>query len=249
MTDQPIPAFEAKPIARSEHALFLDFDGTLAPLQDDPETVALPQGGAECLLKLAEMLSGALVLISGRGIQDLAVRTPLDVWRAGGHGLDVCEPGDMPGQTMDKVPIELLSSVQDAIKSSPGTRIELKGDVLAVHYRKNPTAGPHLAERLETLVGQTDDFRFQHGKMVIELKPRGTDKGTALRRLMQHAPFAGRVPVMIGDDTTDEDAMSAASDLGGFGIKVGAGKTCAQYRFSDTEAVWDWLKGNLNEHT
>ena len=84
--------------------------------------------------------------------------------------------------------------------------------------------------------------------MVIELKPSRANKGTALQEMMLRAGFAERLPVMVGDDTTDEDAMLVAQRLGGFGIKVGEGETCASYRFEDTMKVWDWLKGIANEH-
>jgi len=242
LPDEGIPALSA------EHALFLDFDGTLAPLQDDPDTVALPPDGAACLLKLAEKLDGALVLISGRGIADLALRSPSGLWRAGGHGQDVCKPGEMPTQDLAAAPAALLEAVQGIVSDVSGARIEQKGRVIAIHYRQNPSAGPELAQRLKAVADTSDTHGFQHGKMVIELKPRGKDKGSALAGLMQNRPFLGRTPIMVGDDATDEDAMRAAIDLGGFGIKVGEGETCASYRFVDTASVWRWLRGHTNEH-
>ncbi len=242
-TDQKIA-----PVLVKRHALFLDFDGTLAPLQNDPDTVFLPQGGEECLRGLARYLDGALVLISGRGLHDLSFRTPIDVWRAGGHGHDVCQPGEMPAATGEAAPITLVNAVENLIRNFEGVRLEQKGKVLAIHYRQNPMAGPELAEATEQLAGMANGYVFQHGNRVIELKPTGADKGTALAALMSRSPFSGRVPVMIGDDTTDEDAMRAAQKLGGIGIKVGEGETCAEYRFANTVTVWRWLREQLNEH-
>ena len=248
MTDRPISADAPLPVLSGEHALFLDFDGTLAPIQDDPETVALPSGGAALLLTLSNMLDGALVLISGRSIHDLASRTPPELWRAGGHGRDVCAPGQLPAPNSEKASAEFMNSVYDVTRQFEGVWVEEKGKVLAIHYRQNPSVGDQLAAQLELLVSRIAGYKFQHGKMVIELKPAGTDKGTALRSLMRQTPFAGRNPVMVGDDTTDEDAMLAAMDLGGFGIKVGEGQTCARYQIPDTVAVWGWLKRLLDEH-
>lgn len=231
------------------HALFLDFDGTLAPLQDNPDTVALPEHGAKYLLTLSDRLGGALVLISGRGIHDLSLRTPLQLWRAGGHGHDVCQPGQHPELKTGTAPEALREAVEAATREIEGAWLEEKGRVLAIHYRQIPAAGPGLAKAMKILAQETEGYAFQHGKMVIELKPSGADKGTALTALMRRSPFAARIPVMIGDDATDEDAMTAAMELGGIGIKVGLGKTCAQYRFTNTDAVWRWLKEQSSEHT
>ncbi len=236
------------PVLSKQHALFLDFDGTLAPLQDDPDTVFLPQGGEECLCTLTQQLRGALVLISGRGLRDLSLRTPIDVWRAGGHGHDLCQPGEMPSATDEAAPVALVNAVNSLIRDFEGVRLEQKGKVLAIHFRQNPKAGPELAPAAKQLAGAANGYVFQHGNRVIELKPAGADKGTALTALMSRSPFLGRVPVMIGDDTTDEDAMLAAQKLGGIGIKVGDGETCAEYRFENTVMVWRWLREQLNEH-
>ena len=81
----------------------------------------------------------------------------------------------------------------------------------------------------------------QQGKMVVEVKPAAAHKGTALRRLAAEPPFAGRRPLMFGDDTTDEDAIEAAQALGGIGIKVGAGATAAELRTPDPAALRAWL--------
>jgi len=241
-------SFSAVPIAADTHALFLDFDGTLAPLQDDPDTVALPHGGDQTLLHLSKLLDGALVLISGRDIRDLSLRTPQALRRAGGHGLEVCQPGQAANPQSEAISQDLREAAERIAASLDGVRIEHKGPVLAVHFRQNPSAEQTLLKSFQALAEQTDGYKSQHGKMVIELKPERANKGVALEAMMQSPPFSGRVPIMVGDDTTDEDAMQVASKLGGFGIKVGDGATFADHRFENTAIVWQWLRSIVNEH-
>lgn len=249
MVSETSSAHVAAAVPLQDCALFLDFDGTLASLQDDPDTVALPTGGADLLLALKVKLSGALVLISGRDIRDLSVRTPTSVLRAGGHGLEICLPGEAPRDDGGSIAPKLKASVETIVASHVGVRIEDKGPVLAVHFRQNPGAEADLLRDLHALAADLPDYKAQHGKMVIELKPSRANKGIALASLMQSPPFTERTPIMVGDDTTDEDAMRTATDLGGFGIKVGAGETCAKYRLRDPDAVWDWLRRLVDEHT
>lgn len=247
MTDSR-SSLAAPPLIGEDHALFLDFDGTLAPLQDDPDTVALPDEGAPLLLTLKDQMHGALALISGRSAEDLTKRTPIALWRIGAHGLDLCPPGAPAPPRHAPFPADLKARLQTVLEPFEQVRLEEKGRVAAIHYRQNPTIGPPLFEALETLVRDLPAYRVQHGKMVIELKPDGANKGAALRAMCAAPPFAGRVPVMIGDDTTDEDAMRVAIDLGGFGIKVGDGTTCAPYHLADPDAVWAWIRKVVNEH-
>ena len=242
MTSTPSIDEALGPRLTRAHALFLDFDGTLAPIQDDPETVALPVGGAQTLHSLAAKLGQALVLLSGRDIRDLSTRTPVGLWRAGGHGLEICAPDEAPPVARQTITDEIRSGLSQLIAPFANVRMEEKGRVVAIHYRQNPDAGPSLVSAISTFVGTLDGYSFQHGKMVLELKPEGANKGRALETLMQKQPFKDRSPIMIGDDTTDEDAILAAERLGGYGIKVGAGDTQASFRFADPDEVWAWLK-------
>ncbi|OLF74127.1 haloacid dehalogenase [Maricaulis sp. W15] len=228
-----------------QNALFLDFDGTLAPLQDDPDTVFLPPGGSDILQALARASGGALAIISGRDIRDLDRRIPGALWRIGGHGSDFCAPGRHPAAWAPPAPDALFHGAHQLCADTPGTRLEVKGPVLALHYRASPGAGPALAAALAELVADCPAYGLQAGKMVFELKPAAASKARAVERLMTLPPFAGRCPVMIGDDATDEDGMRAAIALGGWAIKVGEGQTSATTRLDDPARVWNWLEAQL----
>ena len=230
------------PPLKAGDAVFLDFDGTLAGLQDDPDTVFLAPGLAEVLEAAAQRLEGALAVISGRDAGDLASRVPGGLWRVGNHGLIELAPDETAPDGRTAAP-DAVRGAFDAICSRfAGTRVEAKGPVLALHYRQAPESAGGIGAALAESGLSDAGYRVQHGKFVFEAKPEGANKGKALERLMAHAPFAGRYPVMIGDDTTDEDAFAVVNRLGGLTVKVGAGETVAQRRLRDVQAVHDYLR-------
>ena len=102
-----------------------------------------------------------------------------------------------------------------------------------------------LTDELTGVLSGFQDYSLQSGKMVLEAKPKGANKGICLERVMSLDNFQGRVPVMIGDDRTDEDAFAMAGKLGGWSVKVGEGETCADYRLPDHQDVIAYLKREL----
>jgi trehalose 6-phosphate phosphatase len=222
-------------------SLFLDFDGTLAEIGPDPDAIFLPDAATADLERLAGALAGAVALLSGRDIRDLARRTPGAVWRAGGHGLEIVAPGGALPPPPDPPPEAVLAPLR-AAAARDGVRLELKGPVAALHYRAAPEAGAACLAAAEAAARAVPGHVFQPGKMVVEVKPATAHKGTALSRLSALPPFAGRRPVMLGDDATDEDAIAAAEALGGIGVKVGPGASVARLRAPDPAAVRTWLK-------
>ena len=238
MSDQTAPPG----LITRDAALFLDFDGTLTALRDDPDQCALPDGGAELLTGLSDRLDGALAMVSGRDARDLTRRTPLGVWRAGNHGGIVLAPGQAEPKEVPAAPEALVTTAQRIAGAHPGVFVEEKAAVLAVHTRPCPECEPDVLAALEEAVADVPGYKLQHGKRVIELKPQGVDKGVVIERLMADAPFARRAPVFVGDDTTDEDGFAAVARLGGQAVKVGDGDTSARYRLADPDAVWAWLR-------
>ena len=224
----------------SETALVLDFDGTLADLADDPDTVRLVPETERALTRLTRRLDGAVAIVSGRDIADLARRTPKVLWRCGGHGSDIWPPGPAPATRAAALPPDLLSALETLAADHAGVRLEPKAHGVAVHYRAAPEAGPACWAAVERL-GQAWGLRVQHGKAVVELVPRAASKGRALDALMAQPAFTGRRPLCLGDDVTDEDLFRAAREYDGIAVKVGPGETGAGRRAPDPSAVRQWL--------
>jgi trehalose 6-phosphate phosphatase len=223
-------------------ALLLDFDGTLAELGPDPDAIFPAPGLDAALGRLAHRLDGAVALLSGRDIRDLARRTPATVWRAGGHGLELLAPLALPAETPPPHLPDVVLAPLRAAAGTPGVRLELKGPVAALHWRAAPAAEAACRAAAEAAARLAPGLVTQAGKMVVEVKPAAAHKGTALRALAAQPPFAGRRLIYFGDDTTDEDAIEAALALGGLGVKVGPGESAAPLRASDPAEVRAWLE-------
>lgn len=240
---QGMPCTPQRTFALSaQDAVFLDFDGTLAHLQDDAESVYLADGMASVLEACANRLSGALAIISGRDADDLAKRVPQALWRFGNHGLRALAPGEHSGNRIAAAPNDLIDTFSNIANRHPGVHVEPKGPVLAVHYRAAPSVESALGTALRQVIDAFPDYSLQHGKMVYEAKPAAANKGACLLKAIQTEPFAGRRPVMIGDDTTDEDAFIAAQSAGGIAVKIGEGKTAARHHMPAVDDVHALLR-------
>ena len=128
--------------------------------------------------------------------------------------------------------------------SHDGVIVEDKGLSVALHFRRAPEAGA-AALALADRVATDSDGRLlvQHGKMMVELRPTGGDKGSVIADFMAEPPFAGRIPVFIGDDVTDEQGFAVVNDMGGHTIRIGKnGPTEAHYRLNDVSSLRCWLE-------
>jgi len=226
-------------------ALFLDFDGTLTPICDDPNTVTLSQAQADLLLSCSEFLKGALAIISGRDLRDLVRRVPTGLWRGGNHGLFVAAPYQIVPPELPSLPTTLSKALSTLIEDMTGVWLETKGPVAALHFRGAPLFEEDILKGVDALLTRFPNYKRQHGNMIVEAKPLAANKGRFIYQQMNHRIFYERMPIMIGDDTTDEDAFAAVQQLNGIAIKVGPGDSSAQYRADTISDVYKFLRNAL----
>jgi trehalose 6-phosphate phosphatase len=224
-------------------ALFLDLDGTLAPLVPRPDDTILAISLRRLLIRLQRTLSGRLAIVSGRTIAvvDRIISIP-SLAIAGVHGLerrgaDGRVTRVTPGAGLDAARRDLSALVEQ----HPRILLEDKGASLALHFRMAPEMETIAATAAET-AASGHGLELQPGKMVFEVREPGPDKGAALAAFMTEAPFAAGRPIFVGDDVTDESAFAAAAGLGGHGILVGQPRpSAAAFRLDDVADVERWL--------
>ena len=239
----PVSALSLRP--RREWALFLDVDGTLLHFADTPDGVRRSERVCRILESLRPCLDGALALVSGRPIEILdGLFAPHRLPVAGQHGLQRRDAFGLRHDTAVSDAIDRLRSpLNELARTVPGALLEQKSHALAVHYRRTPGRAVELRSSVNDLVrSSAPELQVVHGSMVIEIKPRNADKGSAIREFMKETPFSGRSPVFIGDDTTDEDGFACVNALNGHAIRVGkVNGTAARYRLPGVDEVVDWL--------
>jgi trehalose 6-phosphate phosphatase len=228
-------------------ALFLDIDGTLLDLAPTPSLVRVDDVVAERLPALARELHGAVALITGRAIADADRLFPgLALPIAGQHGTERRgADGKIHRHRLPQPGIaRLRRELARFAARHAGVVLEDKGATLALHYRQAPRLAAHVHRTVRAQVATGVPgraWRLQPGKGIVELRPDGRDKGTAIVEFMAEPPFRGRMPVFLGDDRTDEFGFAAVARMGGWSVKVGAGPTRARFRLPDVAAVRKWL--------
>lgn len=224
-------------------ALFLDLDGVLAPLAPTPEAVVPVPCRTALLREIRHRFDGRVAIVSGRTIAEVdRISEAALVSVAGVHGLERRRAdGGLDRAAAAPAVRTVVQAFNHFAANRPGMIVEDKGVAAGLHFRGAPShaaAAEALAVQLEVETG----LALQPGNLVLELKTPGFDKGTALKAFMREPPFAGAVPIMLGDDLTDEHGFEAALSLGGFGVLVGPARTtAAQYGLMDVDAVLDWL--------
>jgi len=248
-----LPRSRLPPAPSLAWAYFLDVDGTLIHIADTPEAVLVDKALLDLIGNLHRASGGATALVSGRMIVDLQSRIGLpQLPLAGLHGL---ERRDSTGRLwVHAAPPAAKSAIKQALlpvlARHPGLLLEDKGLTLALHYRR----APRLASYVHKLMGDFANapgqgLELQRGKCVVEIKPAGIGKGTAMAEFLAEPPFKGRRPVFIGDDLNDEHGFAEVNKRDGVSIKVGKGASCAHFRLPDVAAVHHWLGTALKEVT
>jgi trehalose 6-phosphate phosphatase len=239
----------APPLPTPDTALFLDLDGTLLELQDLPSAVRVEPSLRRLLATLEGTFGGALALVSGRAIADLdRLLAPLSLPSAGQHGLEWRgADGVLRRHPAPALPARVPQALAAFAAAHPGTVFEPKGASFALHFRGHPEAARAATALVTDLAAQAGSaWEVLHGKMLVELRPAGVHKGVAIRRLLEQPPFAGRQPVFLGDDWTDEDGFRAVNELGGTSVAVAVDRdSSARYRLGGVADVLAWLRRSV----
>lgn len=241
------------PDATARWAIFLDVDGTLLDFADDPLAVQPDAPLLALLHALRQVLDGALALVSGRELADLDRLFASSHWAAAGlHGLQLRHAdGSCRHFT---VAAALQAHTRDVARTLAarfdGVQVEDKHAAVALHCRRAPAQLPALHEAAIALMAQLPGYELQPGNLVLELKPSGMDKGRAVLELLRRAPFAGRRPVYLGDDLTDEHAFASVNARHGLSVRIGAREpSLAAFTLAGPVAAEAWLTRVLDALT
>lgn len=228
-------------------AILLDVDGTLLDIAPTPHGVHVSADLRVMLTRLAQRLGGALAFISGRSLADIdRVFTPLKLAAVGGHGAEMRRSADAASFRLRAAPLDatLKRRFSEIAQLDSGIIIEDKDYSIAIHYRLAPQLGGAVIKSVAAICETygCDGLSILPGKSVIEIKPRGFDKGSGLQELMSSPPFSGRKPIFIGDDVTDEAAFAMLPRFSGIGISVGGLVPGASFNFDGPKDVRLWLE-------
>ncbi len=239
------PPRQKLPRPEPDWALFLDIDGTLVDFAATPDAAVVDAALLRTLDRLSRAFGGALALISGRQLAAIdRLLAPLVLPAAGLHGVERRGADEkMRRKPVPDVVLHALSlRLQEFAARDPGLLVENKQGGLCLHYRGAPGLADAARDFVANLLAGRTDLILLEGKMLVEIKSVVADKGSAIAEFMAEPPFAGRRPVFLGDDTTDEDGFAAVNAMNGFSICVGLSpRTGADWRIPRPALVRAWL--------
>lgn len=245
MSDLPSPPL---PASADDWALLVDIDGTLVGFQAHPQDVRLPGEMTAVLGRLFGQLDGALAVLTGRTLAEVdRLCAPLRLAAGALHGAQhrSADGGVRTERASPSATERVARECYIAESLWKGVHVENKeGIAYAIHFRGNPAVAEEVRQYAASIAKATEGaFVTQLGDCVAELKPSGPTKGQSLRALLGSHPFAGRRPVAVGDDLTDEFAFAEAAELGGFGVVVGPHRpTQASYTLPTPAHTFMWLQ-------
>jgi len=241
----------AERLASATPAVFLDYDGTLTSIVDDPAAAVLPPATRRSIERLAVRVPVAVV--SGRDLRDVKALVGVEgIHYAGSHGFEVLAPdGTLHRQGEAYLPALArgAEALERRIAGDSGAWIERKTFAIAVHYRvrEDPGVGTRIERAVDEVVAGEPRLRKTGGKRIFELRPAlAWDKGTAVLSILAMLTRSARedfVPIYVGDDVTDEDAFRALRGVG-LGVVVEGEEdrgTWADYSLPDPDAVRHFL--------
>lgn len=205
-------------------ALLLDVDGTLIDIGPSPHAVHVADDLRDSLARLSMATGGALALVSGRPIADLdALFAPLKLPAVGGHGAELRLRADEAVRSTPPLSPDFRRHLAAAATPGSGVIAEDKGYSLALHFRQAPQQEARLRSHIAAgrAAHPSEATEVLPGKAMLEVKRPDVSKGDGVRALMSQAPFAGRMPVFIGDDVTDESVFALLAGMDGKGFSVG----------------------------
>jgi trehalose-phosphatase len=231
-------------------AVFLDYDGTLTSIVDDPADAVLSEAGRRAISRLARLCTVAV--ISGRDLADARDMIGIDdLVVAGSHGFDIAGPGWEHQHQAGSGALPALAAAADELErelgSVPGALVERKQFAVTVHFRRvDPAEHARFDDVVERIARAHPELRRTGGKMIHELRPDiEWDKGRALRFLLTQLRLdtSDIIPIYLGDDETDEDAFRALAGRG-LGILVAdePRQTHATFVLRDVAAVEAFLR-------
>ncbi|MDT0643860.1 trehalose-phosphatase [Zunongwangia sp. F363] len=224
--------------------LFLDFDGTLAPIVEHHEDAAISAEMRDLVLRLSKKYPTAVV--SGRGMKDVSQRVNIpELYYAGSHGFEISGPGNFLKENDEAQKVlpqfdEIETSLRKELKDINGVDFERKKFTLAIHYRQvKEEMTDEVHQRVATVLKKYPELKKADGKKVIEIRPSiDWHKGKAVEFLKTQLGEKDQdYSVYIGDDVTDEDAFKYVQH--GLGILVGdhGHETSADYALKDLDEV------------
>lgn len=231
------------------YALFLDIDGTLLEHQSHPEGVRVDDELRALLIATERRLGGAVAFITGRSI-DMVDRLflPLQWPVAGIYGIEhrLTPGGEAEIADEPEDVAAVAEALREELENVQGVYFEHKGPVLALHTRAAPQALELVKAAAERALPRLSaGYRIVAGHAGLEFLPTKALKSAAIRRFMDSPPFAGRRPVFIGDDVSDESGFEHVNEVGGVSIRVRPnGRTAARYAIEDVRGVRRWIAGS-----